>query len=35
MDASHESVIKPNSLLLATDGSEDAMLAARVATDLS
>lgn len=31
----HYSVIRPDRLLLATDGSEDAMLAARVATDLS
>lgn len=35
MDAPRDSVIRPNRLLLATDGSEDAMLAARVATDLS
>src|SRR3712207_905043 len=35
MAAPHDSVIRPNRLLLATDGSEDAMLAARVATDLS
>jgi hypothetical protein len=31
----HGSVIRPDRLLLATDGSEDAMLAARVAIDLS
>ncbi len=35
MAAPHDSVIRPDRLLLATDGSEDAMLAARVATDLS
>lgn len=35
MDTPHDSVIRPNKLLLATDGSEDAMLAAKVATDLS
>ena len=35
MDTSHDSVIRPDRLLLATDGSEDAMLAAKVATDLS
>jgi nucleotide-binding universal stress UspA family protein len=35
MDAPHDSVIRPDRLPLATDGSEDAMLAARVATDLS
>ena len=35
LDTSHDSVIRPDRLLLATDGSEDAMLAAKVATDLS
>ena len=35
MVAPHYSVIRPGRLLLATDGSEDAVLAARVATDLS
>lgn len=35
MAAPNDSVIRPDGLLLATDGSEDAMLAARVATDLS
>lgn len=35
MDTLHDSAIRPDRLLLATDGSEDAMLAARVATDLS
>lgn len=35
MDTPHDSIIRPNRLLLATDGSEDAVLAARVATDLS
>jgi nucleotide-binding universal stress UspA family protein len=35
MDAPHDSVIRLDGLLLATDGSEDAMLAAKVATDLS
>ena len=35
MDMPHYSIIRPNRLLLATDGSEDAVLAARVATDLS
>ena len=35
MDAPRDSVIRPDRLLLATDGSEDAMLAAKVATDLS
>jgi nucleotide-binding universal stress UspA family protein len=33
--APHDSVIRPDRLLLATDDSEDAMLAARVAIDLS
>ena len=35
MAAPNDSVIRLDGLLLATDGSEDAMLAARVATDLS
>ena len=35
MDTPHYSVIRPGRLLLATDGSKDAMLASRVATDLS
>ncbi|HJQ30166.1 MAG TPA: universal stress protein, partial [Rubrobacter sp.] len=35
MDAPHTNVIRPNRVLLATDGSQDAELAARVATDLS
>ncbi len=35
MEISHSSVIHPNKVLVATDGSEDATLAARVATDLS
>ncbi|HET7270619.1 MAG TPA: universal stress protein [Rubrobacter sp.] len=35
MDIQHGGVIRPNSVLLATDGSKDAALAARVATDLS
>src|SRR5215210_2717806 len=35
MAAPRDSVIRPDRLLLATDGSEDAVLAARVATDLS
>jgi len=35
MDTPQTSVIRPDRLLLATDGSEDAMLAARVAIDLS
>src|SRR5918999_38929 len=35
MDTPHDSVIRPDRLLLAIDGSEDAILAARVATDLS
>ena len=35
MDAPHDSVVRLERLLLATDGSEDAMLAARVAIDLS
>jgi nucleotide-binding universal stress UspA family protein len=35
MDTQSGSVIRPNSVLLATDGSKDATLAARVATDLS
>ncbi len=35
MDTPNDSIIRPDRLLLAIDGSEDAMLAARVATDLS
>src|SRR5215210_3255299 len=35
MDTPQTSVIRPDRLLLATDGSEDAMLAVRVAIDLS
>jgi len=35
MEVPHGSVIRPNRVVLATDGSEDATLAARVATDLS
>lgn len=35
MDAPHTKVIRPSRVLLATDGSRDAELAARVATDLS
>jgi nucleotide-binding universal stress UspA family protein len=35
LDTPHDSVIRPDRLLLATDGSKDAMLASRVATDLS
>jgi nucleotide-binding universal stress UspA family protein len=35
LDTPHDSVIRPGRLLLATDGSKDAMLASRVATDLS
>jgi nucleotide-binding universal stress UspA family protein len=35
LDTPHYSVIRPGRLLLATDGSKDAMLASRVATDLS
>ena len=35
MDRQHGGVIRPDRVLLATDGSKDAMLAARVATDLS
>ena len=35
MDTLKDSVIQPNRVLLATDGSKDAMLATRVATDLS
>ena len=35
MDTPHDGIIRPNRLLLATDGSEDAVLAARVAADLS
>src|SRR5215210_1065132 len=35
MEMPHGSVIRPNRVVLATDGSEDATLAARVATDLS
>ena len=35
MGTPHDSVIRPDRLLLATDGSEDAMLATNVATDLS
>ena len=35
MNTPHNGVISPNTILLATDGSKDATLAARVATDLS
>ena len=35
MNAPHNGAISPNTILLATDGSKDATLAARIATDLS